>query len=305
MRTAYLSELYNLASQDENVLALVADNGAIVYDEYREAFPDRFINFGIAEANMVSVAGGLASCGKKPFCYTIANFITMRAFEQIRNDICLQNANVKLVGIGAGFIYSDLGPSHHSIEDISLMRVLPGITIFSPASPLETRKITKAMYEIDGPVYLRLASSGTPELYEHDYDFEVGKAVVLRAGTDITIISTGNIVHEVLRAAEELEKLGISTKVINIHTIKPFDSGAVVKAARETGGILTVEEHSIYGGLGSVVAEALAENMICTKFKRLGLADTFPSGYGSYDEMKKMNGLSMEHIVEEAVKLRG
>lgn len=299
MRNAYISALYDLAKDNNQILALVADNGAIVYDKYRQDFPDRFLNFGISEANMVSVAAGLASCGKIPFAYTISCFITMRAFEQIRNDVCLQKMNVKLVGIGAGFVYSNLGPTHHATKDIALMRTLPGMTIFSPADPLEARYATIAAAQINGPVYLRLSTGGTPKVYEKDYKFKVGRGVTLRKGTDAAIITTGGILHEVIQAHDELKGMGISARLINIHTIKPLDKEIILKAARETRVILTIEEHSVFGGLGSAVAEVvLEENKSPIKFKRLGLNGTFPVGYGTYEEMKEMNGLSKKHIIK-------
>jgi transketolase len=300
MRNAYISALHQLSKTNENILALVADNGTIVYDKYREDFPDRFINFGISEANMVSVAAGLASCGKIPFAYTISNFLTFRAYEQIRNDVCMQKMNVKIVGIGVGFVYSYLGPTHHGTEDIAVMRVLPEMTIFSPSDPSETVKATNAAAQLVGPVYLRLTTGGTPKIYEDDYEFEVGKGVTLRDGSDIAIIATGSIVHEVVQAANKLEKLGVSVRLINIHTIKPIDREIIIKAARETQVILTVEEHSITGGLGSCVAEVLAEEKcVFHSLKRLGLNDAFAQGYGNYQEMKALNGLSKDDIVRE------
>lgn len=300
MRNAYLAALYEIAKQNKDVLALVADNGAIVYDKYRADFGDRFFNFGIAEANMISVASGLASCGKIPFVYTIANFITMRAFEQVRNDVCLQKMNVKLVGIGAGFVYSNLGPTHHATEDISLMRALPNMTIFSPADPLEAKKITHAALETQGPVYIRLSTGGTPVVYQKDYDFKVGRAVVLKEGKDITIIATGGIVYEVQKAVSELEATGVSVRLINIHTIKPIDEQAILRAANETKAILTVEEHTINGGLGSAVAEIISEKCIIpVSFKRLGLNSVFSADYGTYEQMKEINGLSQEDIVKQ------
>ena len=304
MRNAYISAMYDLARQDERILALVADNGAIVYDKYRSDYPGRFINFGIAEANMVTVAAGLAACGKIPFAYTISAFLTMRAFEQIRNDVCLQKMNVKLVGIGAGFVYSDLGPTHHNIEDIALMRSLPGMTIISPADAREAYAATLAAARIDGPVYLRLATGNTPKIYDQNFDFTVGKGVVLRDGSDLTIISAGNILHEVIPAVGELEERGVSVRLINMATIKPIDEEVILRAANETGGILTVEEHSIFGGLGSAIAEVLMENMErLVRFKRLGLKDVFPTGYGSYEQMKEMNGLSSKHICAAALNM--
>lgn len=302
MRNAYLSILYDLAKDDDRILALVADNGAIVYDKFRRDFSDRFINFGIAEANMVSVAAGLASCGKIPFAYTISCFITMRAFEQVRNDVCLQKMNVKLVGIGAGFAYSSLGPTHHATKDIALMRTLPNMTILSPCDPLESKKATNLAAEINGPVYLRLATGGSPEIYKEDYELELGKGVVLREGNDITLITTGAITKEVLEAADELKKHGIKSRVVNMHTIKPIDKEIILRGAKDTGAVLTIEEHTIFGGLGSAVCEVILEEChYPVKFKRLGLEGVFAKGYGSYCDMKEMNGLSKNHI-KKAVK---
>jgi transketolase len=300
MRNAYISALYELADTNKQIYALVSDNGAIVYDKYRESFPERFINFGIAEANMISIAAGLAACGKIPFTYTISTFLTMRAFEQIRNDVCMQKMNVKIVGIGAGFVYSNLGPTHHSVEDIALMRVLPNMVIFSPADQLESRKMTFASAKIEGPVYLRLATGGTPDVYKDDYDFEVGRGVTLKEGSDVTVIGTGGIMYDALQAVEELGVQGISVRLVNIHTIKPIDKEIILKAAYETQAIITVEEHSIAGGLGGSAAEILLENnKTPLLFKRMGLDNVFPSGYGTYGEMKEINGLSKDDIVNQ------
>ncbi len=302
MRDAYISALYDLAAENRAILALVADNGAIVYDKYRKDFPGRFINFGIAEANMVSVAAGLASCGKIPFCYTISNFLVMRAYEQIRNDVCMQKMNVKLVGIGAGFIYSNLGPTHHGIEDVSLMMTLPDMTILQPADPLETKNVTIAAAKIEGPVYIRIPGSRTPAIYTQDYDFKVGKGVVLQEGSDVCVISSGNIIHEVLTAVKEARSNGTNARLINLHTLKPIDKEIIIAGAKETGAVLTVEEHTLNGGLGSIIGTLLAESGLTVKFKRLGL-DKFPTGYGSYEEMKEMNGLSCIDIARQIINL--
>jgi transketolase len=301
VRNAYLSTLYELAENDKRVMALISDNGAIVYDKYRAAFPEQYLNCGISEANMVGVAAGLASCGKVPFAYTIASFLAYRAFEQIRNDVCLQRMNVKLVGIGAGFVYSNLGPTHHSTEDLALMRALPGLTVFSPCDPLETRMVTRAACEIKGPVYIRLATGGSPAVHESDFEFCVGKAVTLKPGKDLTIMSTGSGVHEALQAVRELEKEGVSAGLLNFHTIKPIDREAIVRAARESGRVLVVEEQGTNGGLAGAVAEVLLEEGAgAVKFRRMGLGDSFAEGYGNYQEMREMNGLSREHIVRAA-----
>lgn len=273
MRTAYLDTLYELAQKDKRVYALISDNGAIVYDKYRRDLPEQYLNLGISEANMIGMAAGMASCGKIPFAYTIGAFLAYRAFEFIRNDVCLQNQNVKIVGTGAGEVYSALGPTHHSTEDLGGLRALPNLTIICPASPLEVRKATRAAYEYEGPVYLRLGTNREPEIYEEDYEFEIGKAVTLKDGNDITLTGTGSILKDVLDAAEQLQAEGIHVRVIDMHTIKPIDKEAVIKAVEETGKIVTVEDHNAIGGLGSAVAEVVAEYGKEVKFSRLGLND--------------------------------
>ena len=304
MRDAYLATLYDLATNNKQVMALVADIGAVVFDKFRADFPDRFINFGVAEANMIAVAAGMASCGKIPFTYTIIPFLTMRAYEQIRDDVCLQKANVKIVGVGAGLVYSTLGPTHHAIEDISIMNVLPNMTIVSPADPLEVKKAILAIAQMDTTVYLRLGTSKESTVYQNDYDFTVGRGVKLKEGKDVTIIATGSIVYDALQAAEELERENISVRLINIHTIKPIDKEIILQAARETRVILTVEEHNIEGGLGSIVASViLEENNFPVKFKRLGVKDTFCSYYGSHRELKSHYGIAKDDIIREVKKL--
>lgn len=295
MRNAYLDQLYKLAGKDKKVLALISDNGAIVYDKYRRDFPEQYMNFGIAEANMIAAAAGMASRGKIPFAYTIGSFLAYRALEFIRNDVCYQNQNVKIVGIGSGCVYAGLGPTHHATEDIGILRAMPNLTLFSPSSPMESKKITQAAYEIDGPVYIRLGRNGEPEVYEEDYDLIPGKGIVMRDGKDITLIGAGTMVYDLLQAADALEKKDIHARVINTHTLKPFDAELVEKAAEETGAILTVEDHSIYGGLGSIVAEIIAENRLNVRFARLGLKG-FAEGYGSVDEVKANNRIDIDSI---------
>lgn len=296
MRTAYLEILYSLAKEDKNVYALISDNGAIVYDKYRADLEKQYLNLGISEANMLGVAAGLANCGKIPFAYTIGAFLAYRALEFIRNDICLQNQNVKIVGTGAGQVYSALGPTHHSTEDIGCLRSLPHLTIFSPASPMEVKKVVMAAYQMQGPVYIRLGTNKEKEVYQEDYEFISGKGVMLCAGNDVTIIGTGNILTDILEARKQLEAEGISVRVINIHTIKPFDKDIVEKAIRETNGIVTVEDHDVIGGLGSAVAEVIAESGMGTRFERIGLKNNFSKGYGTYQEVKDANSIGIEDI---------
>lgn len=296
MRNAYVAALHELARENPNILALVSDNGAIVYDDFRRDCPDQFLNVGIAEANLISVAAGLASCGKIPFAYTISAFLTIRAAEQVRNDICLQKMNVKLAGIGAGFVYSDLGPTHHATEDLAWMRTLPGMTVIAPADAAEARQATFAIAEHDGPVYLRLATGGTPVVYPEAPAFTIGCANTVRTGQHATIIACGRILHDVLAAADILAGEGISCRVIDMHTLAPLDDAAVLAAARDTGAIVTIEEHSIIGGLGSAVAEVLADNGCPARLRRLGLEHTFACGYGDYEFMKRRNGLAVDDI---------
>ncbi len=298
MRTAYLDTLYDLAKKDKRVYALISDNGAIVYDKYRKDLASQYLNLGISEANMLGMAAGMANCGKIPFAYTIGAFLAYRAFEFIRNDICLQKQNVKIVGTGAGEVYSALGPTHHATEDLGGLQALPHLTIICPASPLEVKKATEASYEYEGPVYLRLGTNKEPEIYEQDYTFRIGKGVMLKDGKDITLIGTGSMLKDILDAAELLQKEGIHARVVNIHTIKPLDREIILQAIEETGKIVTIEDHNIIGGLGSAVAGVIAESGRGTVFRRLGLED-FSKGYGTYAQVKEGNGIGFDRICSE------
>lgn len=302
MRKAYLDTLYDLAKKDKRVYALISDNGAIVYDKYRRDLLEQYLNLGISEANMIGMAAGMASCGKIPFAYTIGAFLAYRAFEFIRNDVCMQNQNVKIVGTGAGEVYSALGPTHHSTEDFGGLRALPNLIILCPASPLEVRKATKAAYEYKGPVYLRLGTNKEPEIYESDYEFQIGKAITLRDGKDVTLIGTGSILKDILDAVEQLKADGIDARVIDMHTVKPIDKESIIKAVEETGKIITVEDHNVFGGLGSAVAEVVAEYGSKVQFKRLGLQD-FSKGYGTYLQVKNNNGIGIKQICDEICRL--
>ena len=304
MRNAFTESLCEIARQNEKVFLLVADIGNITFDLFRKDFPDRFLNVGVAEANMVGVAAGLALSGKIPFVYTIASFLTMRAFEQIRNDVCYQNLNVKIVGVGGGVAYSTLGPTHHALEDISMFRAVPNMTIVSPADPVEARKVSQVAVKTMGPMYIRLAKAGEPVLNTKPYDFRIGRAVTLREGNDTTFITTGAITKKALLAAESLSREGIQARVLNMHTLKPLDREVILRAAAETKAILTVEEHSLYGGLGSAVAEVLAEEASQKiPFKRMALPDLFSHDFGSQDYLTDTLGLSVNSMVTTMKKL--
>jgi transketolase len=299
MRVQWAKTLLELAKQDERIFALTADTVGMPLAEFKQNFPERVLDVGVAEANMVGISAGLALCGKIPFAATIAVFASMRCYEQIRSDVCYQQINVKIVGVGAGFKYGPLGATHHATEDIAIMRALPNMTIVVPADGRETRKATAALAAHPGPAYLRLGRSGEPEVYRDDYAFELGRAVPLRAGTDLTIISAGLVLPNVLQAADALHAKGIHARILNMHTVKPLDVSAVRAAARETGAILSVEEHSIIGGLGSAIAEILAEEQLAIPFKRLGLPDVF-SGIGTQEQLWEKYGMGVAHIVKAA-----
>jgi len=297
MRNAFSQAMYDLAKENKNIMALIGDAGSGVFDEIEKEYPKQFINFGIAEANMITVAAGLSSSGFIPFTYAIAPHITLRPYEQIRNDVCFNNKNVKIVSIGGGLHYSNQGPTHHLIEDFAVLKVLPNITIFSPSNPKEAKWMTIKASEINGPVYIRIGRATDTKV---EYELKVGKGVELKSGKDVTIIATGATVIDAYEAANELKEQGISVRVVNIHTIKPLDEKIIIKAVNETGGILTVEEHHIEGGLGDSVARVILEN--CDKpikFKRLGIKDVFCSYCGSYQEIKKHYGYSKEDIIKE------
>jgi len=296
MRDAFNDELYDIAASNPEALLLTADIGFKVFDRFREDFPDRFINVGVAEANMMSIAAGLSLSGKRPFVYTIIPFLTMRAFEQIRVDVCIQNQPVKTVGVGGGLAYGILGPTHHSTEDVAILRSLPNMTVITPCDPLESRKATRAAFEHPGPVYVRLGRNGEPPLYTGDYDYQIGRAVTMRQGTDATIITSGPVTKLGLDAAERLSAEGVEVRVLNMHTIKPIDQDPILRAAAETKAMVTVEEHSVIGGLGSAVSEVLAEGGTPIPFKRVGVQDRFCYGVGGQEYHLRQQGITVEAI---------
>jgi transketolase len=267
-------------------------------------FPERVLEVGIAEQNLISVSAGLAVRGKIPFAIGMAPFVTMRCFEQIRDDVAYGKRNVKIIAAYSGGIsMSDQGVTHHAIEDVGLMRMIPGMTVIMPSDASETEKAIRAAAAHDGPVYICLgygAHAGTDE----NRPFELGKAIRLREGGDICIIATGPMVREALRAGDLFAKEGISARVLNMHTVKPLDTQAVTQAARETKIILTLEEHTVLGGLGGAVAETVAEMGVGTPVKRFGLQDTFAWKIGKYEELKQHYGMTAEAMLE-FVKQRG
>lgn len=289
--------LLELARDDDRIFGVSCECGGHLRPLASE-FPERVVEVGIAEQNLIGVSAGLAVRGKIPFALGMAPFVSMRCFEQIRDDVAYGKRNVKIIAAYSGGIsMSDQGVTHHAIEDVALMRVIPGMTVVMPSDAPETEKAVRAAAAHDGPVYICLGGGSHPGTDE-DRPFEIGRAITLREGTDVSIIATGPMVREGVRAGELLEQEGVSSRVINMHTVKPLDTDAICSAAQETGLIMTLEEHTVLGGLGGAVAEVVAEMRVATPVKRFGLQDTFAWEVGQYEELKKHYGMSAEAMVE-------
>lgn len=295
-REAYGKALKILAEKNENVVVLDADlSKSTKTAEFQKVSPERFINCGIAEQNLMATSAGLAAAGKIPFASTFAVFAAGRAFEIIRNSIAYPKMNVKVAATHAGLTVGEDGASHQAIEDISLMRTLPNMTVINPADAKEAEKAVLAVSEYNGPVYLRFGRMAVPQIFDDSYKFEIGKGVVIEEGKDITIFATGIMVAAAMEANEILKTKGISAEIINIHTIKPIDSELIINSANKTKKVLTCEEHSIIGGLGSAVSEVLSENAPCL-VKRMGVNDTFGES-GKGEDLLVKYGLTANDIV--------
>ena len=300
-RDGYGAGLLKLAEKYNDFVVLDADLAeATKTVVFKKQYPERFYDCGIAEQNMVSIAAGIAATGKKVFCSSFAMFAAGRAFEQVRNAVCYPHLNVIIGATHAGISVGEDGATHQCCEDIALMRTLPGMTIINPADAVETEKALEAAYNHDGPVYMRFGRLAVPIIFDDDYKFEIGKGVELREGSDVTIIATGLMVNEALIAYDILKEEGISARIINMATIKPLDTEIVLKAAKETGAIVTAEEHSVIGGLGSAVAEYLSENCP-TPVVKLGVYDKFGQS-GPANELLDLYGLRGKDIAEKAKK---
>lgn len=298
-RDSYGNALAQLGTEHEDVVVLDADLAAATKTGvFKKAHPERFIDCGIAESNMMGVAAGLAAAGKVPFASSFAMFAAGRAFEQVRNSIGYPHLNVKIGATHAGISVGEDGATHQCNEDIALMRTIPGMVVINPSDDVEAQAAVRAAYEHEGPVYLRFGRLAVPVINDKpDYKFELGKGVVLREGKDVTVIATGLPVNNCLEAAEKLAADGIDAKVINIHTIKPLDEELIVSAAKETGKVVTVEEHSVIGGLGSAVCEVLSEKAP-TRVLKIGVNDTFGES-GPAAELLKKYGLDTDSIYEK------
>ncbi len=297
MRTAFIRALEELAARDSRVCLVVGDLGYSVIEKFAEAHPDQFVNAGVAEQDMTGIATGMALSGKIVFTYSIANFGTLRCLEQIRNDVCYHRANVKVVSVGGGLAYGTLGISHHASEDLAIMRALPGMVVVAPGDPVEAELATRAVAEHEGPCFLRLGKAGEPTVHQTRPTFELGRAIRLRNGSDLTLISTGGMLATAVSVAEALDQRGLSVGVLSMHTVSPLDVEAVTKAALTTRHLVTLEEHSVVGGLGSAVAEALAALESRAPLTRIGLRPAFSSEVGDQAYLKAQHGLDQEGIL--------
>ena len=305
MRSAFVKTLIECARRDPRIILLTGDLGFMALEPFIKEFPKRYINAGVAEANMVGMAAGLASTGKKVFVYSIIPFVTMRCLEQLRNDVCYHNFDVKVVGVGSGYSYSTMGATHHAIEDIGALRSLPNLRIVSPGDPLEVELAVKALVKDNGPAYLRLGKRGEPVLHKKMPKFRLGQAIIMKSGKDVSLISSGSILVNALKASEELEKEGIRTTLVSMPFIKPIDAATVKNLAQKTKAVVTIEEHNIIGGLGSAVAEVIAESPYKPVFRRLGVRDYFVPKVGSQEYLRGQAGLSVGNIVKTVKELLG
>jgi transketolase len=304
MRTAFFRALMQAAEHNERIHLVVGDLGFGVVEPFAARFPNRFLNTGVAEQNMTGIAVGMALSGKIVFTYSIANFPTLRCLEQVRNDVCYHEANVKIVAVGGGFAYGALGMTHHAVEDLAILRVLPEMTVLAPGDPVEASAATHAIAAHPGPCYLRLGRAGEPVVHTSPIKFEIGKAIRLREGHDITIISTGGMLATAVEVADALTIRGLEARVLSVHTLKPLDTEAILAATRETRALVTLEEHSIIGGLGSTVAEVLSESgEVGISFKRLGIGTSFTTEVGSQEFLREKHGLSINGILRSVERL--
>lgn len=300
-REGYARALIELGQQHDDVFVLDADCAKSNYtNRFRDKFPDRFFNMGIAECDIVGTAAGMAALGKVPFANAYANFLTGRGYDQVRISVAYSGRNVKIVGHNAGTSAAQEGATHLPLEDIGLMRAIPDMTVIVPADSCEMEKAVRAAYEYDGPVYLRVGKLKVPDVTTADTPFEIGKAIRFREGSDVTLISTGNMLFETLKAAEILAEKGVFAEVLHMHTVKPIDSEAIAESARKTGAVVTVEEHSILNGLGSAVAETLCEKYP-VPLRRVGTKDVFGLS-GTMDELMDYFGLRAEPIAATALE---
>jgi transketolase len=298
MRQTAINHVYSLAQRDPRVVFVGSDLSPGLLDPMKQAYPERFYMEGVSEANVIGMSAGMAMDGFMPYVNTIATFLTRRCFDQLAIDVCLENLPLRLIANGGGVVYAPLGPTHLAHEDIAILRALPNMTIVAPVDAQEMIRLMDATLIWPGPIYIRLAKGGDPVVSRPDVPFVIGKAIEMRAPADITILSTGIMTNRALAAADILQEQGIACGILHVHTVKPLDADAILAASKNVTLLVTMEEHSIIGGLGSAIAELLADNMLQRPLLRLALPDQFPMGYGSQDHLLAEAGLSVPRIVE-------
>lgn len=303
MRDAFINALTELAEKDRDIVLLTGDLGFGVFENFEARFPGQYFNVGIAEQNMMGLAAGLSLAGKKVVAYSIGNFASLRCLEQLRNDACYHDANITVVASGGGFSYGSLGMSHHTTEDLAILRALPNIVVVAPCTRQEATEATRQLVSSEGVGYLRLDKTAAEEVAEAQR-FTVGKSRVFKHGTDITLMATGGILEEAVLAAKELDSCGLDVKIVSMHTVKPIDKEEILKCVRETGGLVVIEEHNKDGGLGSAVAEVCMDQAVFPrKFLRIGLNDTFSSIVGSQHYLRAQYKIDQAAIVESVKNL--
>ncbi len=303
MRNTFVRTLFKESQKNKDIMLVTGDLGYSIFEEYMNVLPNQFINGGVAEQNLTGVAAGLALEGKIPFIYSIVPFITMRNFEQIRNDICYNGANVKIVGVGAGLSYAIYGYTHYALEDVAILRTLPNMSILTPGDPIEAEFAVKQALKINGPVYIRLGKAGEPNIHKNSADLRFGKAAIIQSGKDIALITSSIMLQTAAEVTQLLQEKGLSVQLMQMHTLKPFDTQSIVDAGKKIKHIITLEEHTIYGGLGSIVAEVIAENSLPVRFKRIAVENSLLKVLGNQDYMRNAHGLSKEKIVKTILQL--
>ena len=304
MRNAFIQALTEVAEQDPRVVFLTADLGFKLFDDFARRCPGRFMNVGVAEANMVGTAAGLALEGKKPFIYSIVPFVTLRCLEQVRNDVCYHNVDVKLVGVGGGYSYGQNGPTHHALEDIAAMRAIPNLSVVCPGDPAETVAAVHALAQHDGPAYLRLGRAGEPKVHPAPVTFAHGRALELKPGTGVVLLSTGNMLSTAMQVAELLTQRDQPCGVVSMPYVKPLDRDALTRAAASASLLVTIEEHSLVGGFGSAVLEELSSLGLTARVRRFGAPDRFSSACGDQAFHREAAGLTPQAIAAAILDAR-
>ncbi len=305
MRKIFFQTLEEYAKKDKSIFILAADLGVKFFQNFKNIDPKRFLNVGVAEANMIDIAAGLAMSGKNVYCYSITPFLIDKTLEQIKIDLCYNKLNVKLLGAGSGFIYGAEGVTHHALEDLAVMRSLPNMTVVAPGDALEAEALAKASIDFQGPLFVRFGRDIDPVVHEKDFHFEIGKGIVVKEGKDICLIAIGTMLYPSKLVCEILEKQGFNPTLISLHTLKPLDEKLIEDCARNYKAVFTIEEHNIIGGLGSAVAEVLAETNYSGVFRRLGIPDKFSAdfGIGGPNYLLEKIGLTPEKISEVILNL--